>query len=229
MLRLLENIAKIASFKAYDAVEARHAIDLIELKIRESEQNLTAAKSTLAGLIVRQRSEEKALMRISNQIRDLEERAQTALADGKENLALEAAQAIADLENEKATRSGSLEALSDRIEKIRLSIEKSHRRLIDLRQGAMAAKATAAQHKAQRGLERSLGNTSTFREAEELIARVTGQADPFEEADILDEIDDSLAGKNTRDKLAEAGLGSPVKSRADDVLERLKAKDKKSK
>ena len=93
----------------------------------------------------------------------------------------------------------------------------------------MAAKATAAQHKAQRGLERSLGNTSTFREAEELIARVTGQADPFEEADILDEIDDSLAGKNTRDKLAEAGFGNPVKSRADDVLERLKAKEKKSK
>lgn len=221
MRRLLSNLGRIASFKANDALEQKHAIELIDLKIRDSEQSLSVAKSTLASIIMRQRNEAAAISRIKQQVADLENRAKAAIAAKNKNLSADAAQAIADLENERSNREQAHQSFSEKREKIQLSIEKAHRRIINLRQGANVAKATMAQQKAQTRLDRSIGNTSTFKEAEDLIARVAGQSDPFEESHVLDEIDEGLDQSNISNRLAEAGFGAPTRIRAEDVLARL--------
>ena len=229
MFKIFNNLAKIVQFKANSALEDANAVDLIDLKIRESEQNLSAAKNTLASLIVRQRAEEKSHGRIVAQIKDLEGRAIAALDAGKTSLAQDAAEAIAELENEARLRADTLKMLEERIGKIQLSIEKAHRRLVSLRQGALAAKAAVVERKAQKRIDRSLNSTSTFKEAEDLIARVTSQSDPFEEAGVLDEIDAGLTKDKIADRMAEQGFGPATKSRADDVLARLSAKTKTKK
>lgn len=221
MRRLLSNLGRIASFRAIDALEQKHAIELIDLKIRDSEQSLSVAKSTLASIIMRQRNEAAAISRIKQQVADLETRAKAAIAAKNKNLSADAAQAIADLENEKSNREHAYQAFSEKRDKIQLSIEKAHRRIINLRQGANVAKATMAQQNAQTRLDRSIGNTSTFKEAEDLIARVAGQSDPFEESHVLDEIDEGLNQSNISNRLAEAGFGAPTRTSAEDVLARL--------
>lgn len=223
MLNVLKTLFRGASARAEEQLTDHFAIDLIEQKIRESEQALSLAKSTLAALIMRQRNEQTTLTRLDTQVADLEDRARQALGAGREDLAGDAATAIADLENERAVRRDTLAQLSDRVARTQQAVEKANRRIIDLRQGMISARAADAERKAQKSLNRSIGQTASIREAEELIARVVNGPDPFAESQVLDEIDAGLNGTDIRDRLGDAGFGQKSRVRADDVLARLKS------
>lgn len=223
MFSLVKDLVAIAAWKQKEAVEERNAAALIDLKIRQSEASLASAKNTLAALIVRQRTEKRTADALARQLADMEARALAALEAGSETLACRAAESIAEMEGELAMRRKQIESLDERVLRITSSVEKANRRLVGLRQGAMLAKTAFAEREAQKRIERSIGATTSFREAEELIARFTSERDPFEEAEILDEIDDRLGHGAARDELAAAGFGPPVRPTAKDVLDRLRA------
>ena len=105
---------------------------------------------------------------------------------------------------------------------MRVSVERADRRIIDLNQGMISARAIDAERKAQSRLVRPIGRSASLNDAEELLARITAASDPFEEAGILDEIDGELRHEAICDRLADAGHGPAVRVRARDVLERLK-------
>jgi len=163
MLNVLKTLFLGASARAEEQLTDHLAIDLIEQKIRESEGALSLAKSTLAALIIRQRNETQTLSRLETQIADLETRARQALAAGREDLAADVAAAIASLENERAVRRDTLDQLANRVARTQASVEKANRRIIDLRQGMISARAADAERKAQKSLNRSIGNTSAIR------------------------------------------------------------------
>jgi phage shock protein A len=223
MFNVLKTLFAGASARAEEQLVDSFAIDLIEQKIREAEAGLAAAKNTLAALIVRQRNEQQTLDRVDAQIADLEGRVRQALANGREDLAADGATAIAQLENERAVRKDTLAQLAHRVMRTQSSVEKAHRRIIDLRQGMISARAADAERKAQKTLNRSLGSTAAVREAEELIARVMGQSDPLAESEVLDEIDAGLSNAGITDRLGAAGFGAKARVDAGDVLARLKA------
>jgi phage shock protein A len=223
MLNVLKTLSLGASARADEALTDHFAMDLIEQKIREAEASLSSAKNTLASLIIRQRNEERHVTRLSADLGDLEQRAAAALTRGREDLAAEAATTIAQLLNEKAVRHATVDQLAERVMRTQAAVGKAHRRIIDLRQGMISATAVDAERRAQKSLNRSIGNASAVREAEALIQRVIGADDPLEESDVLDEIDAGLNGTSVRDRLAEAGFGDRTKFTAADVLERLKA------
>lgn len=224
MFSLVKDLVAVAAWKQKEAVEERNAAALIDLKIRQSEASLASAKNTLAALIVRQRAETRTSEALTRQIADMEARAVAALQAGSETLAGRAAEHIAEMENELAMRRKQLAAIEERVLRITTSVEKANRRLAGLRQGAMLAKSAIAEREAQKRIGRSIGATTSFREAEELIARFTKDRDPFEEAEVLDEIDNSLGHGATRDELAAAGFGDPLKTSAPQVLDRLAQK-----
>lgn len=223
MLNVLKTLFRGASARAEEQLTDHFAIDLIEQKIREAEGALSLAKTTLAALIIRQRNEEQTLSRLNTQIADLETRARQAMAAGRDDLAGDAASAIATLENERAVRRDTLDQLANRVARTQASVEKAHRRIIDLRQGMISARAADAERKAQKSLNRSIGSTNSIREAEKLVARVVNGPDLFAESEVLDEIDAGLSQTGIRDRLGEAGFGDKIKVRADDVLARLKS------
>lgn len=222
MFNVLRTLFAGASARAEEQLVDTFAIDLIEQKIREADAGLAAAKNTLAALIVRQRNEQQTLERLQAQIADLEGRVRQALANGRDDLATDGATAIAQLENERAVRRDTLDQLANRVARTQSSVEKAHRRIIDLRQGMISARAANAEHKAQKSLNRSLGSTAAVREAEELIARVMNRSDPLAESEVLDEIDDGLSNTAIRDRLGAAGFGTKSKVDAAEVLARLR-------
>lgn len=224
MLKTLSTLARAFSFEVEETVRDKYSVELINQKIREAEGNMKLAKTTLASLIIRHRNEEQGVRRITAQIADFEARAEAALTAGKSKPAGEAAAAIADLENEKTMRDATIVSLEERISQIRSSIEKANRRLTSLKQGAVAARAVATERAAQKKVVTSLGGSTSFAEAEELIARLVGQSDPFEEAQVLEEIDSDLSHTNLAERMAEQGFGPRIRANADDVLERLQAK-----
>ena len=223
MLNVLRTLMGGVSARADEALTDHFAIDLIEQKIREADGSLAGAKNTLASLIVRQRNEERHIARLDNDIADLERRTSLALKDGQEELAAEAASAIAELVNERAVRQASCAQLVQRVIRTQAAVAKAHRRLIDLRQGMISARAVEAERRAQRSLNRTIGNTSAMRDAEALIERVIQQDDPLEESDVLDEIDAGLNGASVRDRLAQAGYGDRTRITGNDILARLRA------
>lgn len=226
MFKTLATLINGQNARAEDRVRDAFAIELIDQKIRESEASLRAAKATLASLIQRQRSEEKQHAGLKNRINDLTKRAREALDNDREDLATEAARAIANMENEMAVRSETLDRLDQKVVRLRTSIESGHRRIIDLKQGAIQARAVRREQNIQMQMTKTGVQNGSVEEAEELIARVLGRDDPFERSEILADINRDLEGGNLTDRMADAGFGSATRATADDVLARLKSSKK---
>ena len=226
MLKTLATLIQGQNARAEDRVRDAFAIELIDQKIRESESSLRAAKATLASLIQRQRSEEKQHASLKTRIADLTRRAKDALDNDREDMAAEAARAIANMENELAVRVETLDRLEQKIIRLRSSIEAGHRRIIDLKQGAIQARAVRREQTIQMRMVKSGAVESSVEEAEELIARVLGRDDPFERSEIVAEINRDLSGGSIADRMADAGFGPATRSTADDVLARLKSSKK---
>lgn len=223
MFGTLKTLIAGASARSEETVRDIYAIDLIDQKIREATHNLKFAKMALASLIQRERAEGRQIEALQTRIDDLMVRAGEALNVGREDLAKQAAQAVADLENERAVRQQTVERLETRILQLRQSVDTAHRRIIDLKQGAIAARAARREQGIQRRVNQHLGGDNAMQEAEELISRVLGEDDPFEQGEILREIDGNLDHKTLAGRMADAGFGAQGKSTASDVLARLKS------
>ena len=223
MFKTLATLISGQNARAEDRVRDAFAIELIDQKIRESEAGVRAAKATLASLIQRQRAEVQQHGTLKSRIADLTRRATIALDEGREDMATEAARAIATMENELTLRSQTLERLDQKIIRLRSSIESGHRRIIDLKQGAIQARAVKREQDIQMRMTKSGASTDSTQEAEDLIARVLGRDDPFERTEILADINRDLQGDNITNRMADAGFGAATRATAEDVLARLKS------
>ena len=226
MFKTLATLINGQNARAEDRVRDAFAIELIDQKIRESEGSLRAAKSTLASLIQRQRAEEKQHGALKSRIADLTKRAKEALDSDRGDMAAEAARAIATMENELTVRTETLNRLEQKVIRLRSSIESGHRRIIDLKQGAIQARAVRREQTIQMQMVKTGASHGSVEEAEELIQRVLGGDDPFERSEILADINRDLDGDSVTDRMADAGFGAATRSTADDVLARLKSAKK---
>lgn len=223
MFGTLKTLIVGSNARAEENVRDAFAIELIEQKLREAADGLKAAKYSLATLIQQERAESRQITALETRVADLLDRARQALASGREDLAMEAAQAVAQMENELTLRRDTLRRLESRVLQLRHSVETANRRMVDLKQGAVMARAVRKEQDIQKKLNRHVARDSAFEEAEELIARVLKRDDPFEQSQILQEIDASLDNSDVADRLAEAGFGTSNKTTAADVMGRIRA------
>lgn len=223
MFATLKTLIAGTNARAEESLRDHFCIELIDQKIREAEASLKAAKFSLASLIQRERSETRQITALETKAADLMARAKEALAAGRDDLAEQAAQAIATMENELVVRRETLQRLETRILQLRQSVEGANRRIVDLKQGAVAARAAKKEQDIQKRLGAHVAQDTAFEEAEALVARVLQRDDPFEQSQILKEIDSGLDQSNVADRLSDAGFGAPVRSSAADVLSRLKS------
>ena len=227
MLATMKTLFLGANARAEENVRDQYAIELIEQKLREAQGQLKAAKLGLAHLIQRERGEARQVEALQARVLEMTARATDAMDAGRTDMATQAAEAIADMENDLARRRETLSGLEVRIAQLRTSIEAANRRIIDLKQGAVAAKAVRREQEMQKKLGRHLGGSSAMDEAEELIANVVNKDDPFEQGQILAEIDRGLDHSTLDARMADAGFGPKGKVTASDVLARLKPDAKK--
>ncbi len=108
MLRTLTTLIRGQAAAQEEGLRDRHAILLIDQKIREAEAQMKAAKATLAAMIQRERAERRQLDQVEARACDLLGRAREALHGGRDDLAAEAAEAVAQLENEARVRREAL-------------------------------------------------------------------------------------------------------------------------
>ena len=223
MFATLKTLFAGAQARADERITDHFALELIDQKIRETEAAVKAAKATLASLIQRRNSEERQIEALSTRIASLIERTKQALDAGDEKMAEEAAKSIAQMENELEGRGETFARLDQKIARLRNSVEAGTRRVVDLKQGAIQARAVRKEQDIQKRLNRTLSGSDAASEADELIQRVIGRDDPFEQAEILKEIEDGLTHRDIETRMSDAGYGPQTKSTAKSVLDRIKA------
>ncbi len=171
-----------------------------------------AARRALASAVAEEEREAARRDALIDRAADLEGRALEALAAGRDDLAMRAAEAIAVLETEVSASEAGARRFAGKVATARREVDAQRRRLADLDRGRRLAKVGSA-------LARSEGVPLIARAEAALLALQAGQADDEAVAREFAPAAETLA-----DDLAEAGFGRPTRTLPNEVLARLRAR-----
>lgn len=222
MFSTLMTIVRGEAARKQEKLENQHAVVILEQKIREAENSHDRAKRALASLILKERNEERQIHALKSRCEDLEERIVKALNAELEELAGEAAQHLARMENEGRLRLAARERTALSIQRLRHMIDSGNARLVDLRQGLITVKSVAAERACHDDMNGSFVGMAAMAEAESVLSRYLEQPDPLESTEILEELNSELSGEDVIVRMAEAGCGQSPTTRGEDVLARIK-------
>ena len=211
--------------RAYDAEQAfidRNAMPLLAQQIRDAAGAIQSARRAVAIAVAQNEQEKSQHAAIVGRIADLETRAVAALQKGNDELARQAAEAIAELEAERGSSEKAQAQFATTIAKLKATVRSSEARLQGLQRGERLARATEQTQKLNAVCNDGSG-LANLDEAEETLARLRAYQDRCEIAtSALKEMDAANRPAIIIEKLANAGFGAPLGPSADDVLARLR-------
>jgi phage shock protein A len=215
---------------AGEELEDRTALVILDQQMRDAAAAVDRRKRTLALAIAQDQQEGRRLETTNSRIADLELRATAALDGGREDLAREAAQQIANLEADRDAAMTARTLFAQEIVRLKRHVANAEARLTELDRGRRIARASEAVRNLRRGgIEAARPYESTLPEAEATLKRLRDRQIEAAAADeALIELDAASGPLATAEKLAEQGFGPRIKSTADDVLARLNAKRTKT-
>jgi phage shock protein A len=211
---------------AGEELEDRSALLILDQQMRDAANAVERSKRSLALAIAGDQQEGRRLDATNARIADLEVRATAALDGGREDLAREAAQAIANLEADRDAAMTARTLFASEITRMKRQVAGAEARITELDRGRRIARAAEAVRALRRGgIEAARPYESTLPEAENTLRRLRErQIEAQAASDALIELDAATGPLATAEKLAEQGFGPRLKSTADDVLARLNAK-----
>ena len=211
---------------AGEELEDRSALLILDQQMRDAAAAVERSKRTLALAIAQDQQEGRRLDATNARIADLELRATAALDGGREDLAREAAQSIANLEADRDAAMTARTLFASEITRMKRQVANAEARITELDRGRRIARASEAVRNMRRGgVEASRPYESTLPEAEKTLKRLRDRQVEAQAADeALIELDTASGPLATAEKLAEQGFGPRLRSTADDVLARLNAK-----
>ena len=211
---------------ADEELQDRSALLVLDQQMRDAATAVERSKRSLALAIAGDQQEGRRLEATNARIADLEIRATAALEGGREDLARDAAQAIANLEADRDAAMTARTLFASEIARLKRHVANAEARITELDRGRRLARASEAVRSLRRsGIEAVRPYESTLPEAEATLKRLRERQIEAQAADdALFEIDTASGPLATAEKLAEQGFGPRIKATADDVLARLKAK-----
>jgi phage shock protein A len=211
---------------AEEQLEDRTALVILDQQMRDAAAAVDRSKRMLALAIAQDQQEGRRLEATNARIADLEVRTTAALDGGREDLAREAAQQIANLEADRDAAMTARTLFAQEISRLKRHVSNAESRLTELDRGRRIARASEAVRNLRRGgIEAARPYESTLPEAENTLKRLRERQIEAQAADeALIELDAASGPLATAEKLAEQGFGPRIKSTADDVLARLNAK-----
>jgi phage shock protein A len=201
--------------EAAAAMAERNALVILDQQIRDAGAAIALARRALAMAMAEDAQEAARLEAFGARVADLEARARAALAGGREDLAMMAAEAIAELELDQAAALEARQVFRVEIARMRTALAEAERRFADLHRGRRLAQVGEAVRQT-----RKFGGALGVNEAEATLAALR-QRQTLEAAadDALQTI--SAAPRAIELRLGEAGFGAG-RPTAQSVLARLK-------
>jgi phage shock protein A len=223
MFNTLITLVRGRSHDAAQGLADANALSILRQHLRDAASGVEAARRSVAVVMAYAERERKSLPRITAQLADLEGRALAALSQDREDLAVEAAAAIAQLETERTTIERALATYEVEITRLREEVQGAEARLRDLQRGLQLADAAQKSQSVRGVVSRPV--TASLAEAEATLTRL--QARQFHAEATAAAVIDLSAGQSAEAvaaRLAAAGCGPSLKSDAAAVLARLKEK-----
>ena len=227
MFKTLTTLIRGAAAKAEEDFADRHALLILDQQIRDAAAATEGAKRALSIAIAQDESEGKRLEATLKRIADLEERATAALADGREDLATEAAEAIALMETDRDAIEESRRSFAADVAQLKTAVANVGYRLAELERGRRIALATESVRrlKARTGVTGSAGSAALV-EAERTLKRLRErQAEEAAAGAAYDTLAPGVNPDATASRLEAAGYGRRTRATAADVLARLRQKN----
>jgi phage shock protein A len=226
MLKTIFTLVRGATFRAEEEFADRSALLILDQQIRDAAAGIERAKRALAVAIAQDEAEGKRLETTLTRIADLEERAVAALNGGNEELATEAAEAIAVMEADRDALREARATFAREIAGLKATVRKSGQRLGELERGRRIALAAESVRrlKAGSGLATPSGTTA-LSDAESTLRRLRErQAEDAAAANAYEALDSEPNPTTVADRLEAAGFGKRTRPTGASVLERLKQK-----
>lgn len=224
MFKTLLTLARGQSHAAAQAVADANALVILDQQMRDASANLDRARRALAIAKAQAAHEDERISGVRARIGDLETRAVEALNAGRDDLAAEAAETIAGLEDETRSAAAAQASFARECGRLGQITAQAERRLADLERGRRAARAAEAVRRLRfQGAPALGGGDSALRDAEATLKRLREhQREDEAIASELEAVSPGTDADRMRDKLESAGFGDPTKSSARSVLERLR-------
>ena len=226
MLKTLVTLVRGRTFAIAEEVADQNALLILDQQMRDASGTLDNAKKALAVAIAQDRQEDQRLDTTRTRIEDLEMRAVAAIEGGRDDLAMEAAEAIAILEAERDASLTARALFTAEITKLKGHVLQQQMRFSQLERGRRIARAAEAVRVARRGrIEGAPIFAGTLAEAEATLDRLRGhqvEADASEAA--LEGLNIATGPIAVAEKLSAEGFGPRSKPNAADVLARLKGR-----
>lgn len=225
MLKTIVTLFRGAAFRAEEEFADRSALLILDQQIRDSAAGIERAKRALAVAIAQDEAEGKRLETTLARIADLEERAVAALGGGSDELATEAAEAIAVMEADRDAIREARATFAREIAGLKAAVRRSGQRLAELERGrriAMAAE-SVRRLKTGHGFGTASGATA-LADAEATLRRLRERQTEDAAADTAYEAFDTANPASVAERLEAAGFGKRTRPTAADVLARLKQK-----
>src|SRR6516164_6611999 len=224
MLKTLITMVRGRTALIVEELGDQNALLILDQQMRDAAGALDRAKKALAIAVAQQGQEEQRLEATRSRIADLETGAIAALGSGREDLAAEAAEAIATLEAERDASQTARALFAAEIAKLKGHVLQQQMRFSQLERGRRIARAAEAVRVARRGrIEDASIFAGTLAEAETTLARLREhqvEADIAEAA--FEALDAATSPIAVAEKLSAEGFGPRLRPNAADVLARLK-------
>jgi phage shock protein A len=225
MFNTIVTLMRGAAAKAEEDLADRSALLILDQQIRDAASAIERSKRALAVAIAQDEAEGQRLETTLGRIADLEERATAALAGAREDLATEAAEAIALMEADRDAIREARAAFASDIAQLKSAVANAGQRLAALERGRRIAHAAESVRRLKAQHHGGTSDTATLSDAEATLKRLRErQAEDAATAAAYDRLNPGLDPSGTANRLEAAGFGRRTRPSPADVLARLRSK-----
>jgi len=200
---------------------------IFEQEIKDAHSHLDKAKRDLTEVMAKQMQAGRQLETIKKDIGEHEGFAGQALEKGNEELALEIAEKIANMEQEQADQQEVYNSFAQHAGRLKDLVKKTERQVKEYERQLTMVKTTESVQKASAAITDNFASSnSKILSAKDSLDRIKQrQQDTFDRLAAAETLEDENSDKGLQDKMRDAGIGEQAKS-ANSVLDRIKAAKK---
>lgn len=229
-LRKLWTALKGGTNEAVEAVVDSQSLRILDQEIREAKQELQECDQSLTKIMAKRKLAERKVQSLKEEITTYTNHAVTASEQGKDDLALECAEKVAELETTLETEQAILDGFLSSEGTLKENIAKAKLNVRRMEQQVEQVKATESVQKAQIAVSnRHMGANSKVKTALDSLERIKQkQAERSAELEAAEDLASDESGSSLDQKLKAAGIGATSKSSGSDKLAQILAAKKQS-
>lgn len=227
-LRRLWTALRGGTNEALEAVADTQAIRILDQELRDAKSELRRCDESLTKIMAKRKLAEQKVTALNKDVTTYTEHAISASESGNDELAIECADRVAQLETDLETESSIKESFLSSEKTLKANIAKAKTNVRRMEQQIDQVKATASVQRAQEAVSsRHVGANNKVKTALDSLERIKSkQKSRAAELESAEELANEESGSGLDAKLKAAGLNGGTQKSGSDKLAQLLAKRK---